>query len=121
MGKNAGQLALLAAGYFLGRSKNLRSVLLVASGVAYGRMTASRGDDSGSSLLGGLGASSLASAAREAVTSTATKGMESLNKNLQSRTEALRSQNGSADESESEQESDDSEQQSAKSTKSGEK
>lgn len=123
---NAGQLALLAAGYLLGKSKrkSIRNVLLVAGGVAYGRMTAAQSDDSDSSgsILGRLGSFGLADAAREAVTTTATKGMESLNKNLQSRSEALRNSGQTADESdeETEEESEDSKKATTKSTKAGE-
>ncbi|HEY4577793.1 MAG TPA: hypothetical protein VIG67_08080 [Yaniella sp.] len=103
MGNNAGQLALLAAGYALGKSKKLRTALLVAGGVAFGRMTAPSGDGEGKgSLLSGLANSDLANSAREIVTSTASKSLEALNENLQSRTEALRDQ--SSDESTGEEE-----------------
>lgn len=130
MGNNAGQLALLAAGYFLGKSNNLRTVLLVAGGVAYGRLTAQgSNDDSSDSLLSRLSSSGLMDSARDVVTSTASKGVESLSKNLQSRTEELRSHNGSRDsdqeaegstESEEPTESEDSAE-SEKSTESGDK
>jgi hypothetical protein len=114
MGNNAGQMALLAAGYLLGKSKNLRTVLLVAGGVAYGRLTAPRKDDEGASesLLSRFGSSGFLDAARDVVTTTASKGVESLNKNLQGRTEELRNQNGSR--------SDDSEQGSEESSESTE-
>lgn len=99
MGNNAGQLALLAAGYLLGKSKSMRTVLMVAGGVAYGRLTAPRseGDDNTGSLLSRLGGSGIADTAREVLTTTAVKGAESLNKNLQSRSEALRG-DGTSDE-----------------------
>ena len=51
MGNSAGQLAVLAAGYLLGRSKSMKTVLMVAGGVVYGRLTATRdqtNDSSGS-------------------------------------------------------------------------
>ncbi|OAV59472.1 hypothetical protein [Enteractinococcus helveticum] len=92
MGNNAGQLAVLAAGYLLGRSKSMKTVLMVAGGVAYGRLTAPRREESDSpgSLISRFSNSGIAAAARDAITSSATKGMETLNKNLQSRSEALR-------------------------------
>ncbi|GAA4474475.1 hypothetical protein GCM10023190_08440 [Enteractinococcus fodinae] len=104
MGNNAGQLALLAAGYALGKSKTMRTALLVAGGVAFGRMTASRDSDDGSgSLLSGLANSSLANSAREMVVSTASQSLETLNKNLQSRTESMRNQGESDEDSQSEE------------------
>lgn len=131
MGNNAGQLALLAAGYALGRSKRMRTALLIAGGVAVGRMTAPRGkgDDESGSLLSGLANSSLANSAREMFVSTATKSIESLNNNLQSRSEALRNSEQSdedaaaeeEDQTEEDQESEDEEtsEKSSSETKSG--
>lgn len=45
MGNKTKQMALLAAGYLLGRTKNMKTILLVAGGVAYGRLTGQRDDD----------------------------------------------------------------------------
>lgn len=104
MGNNAGQLALLAAGYALGKSKRMRTALLVAAGVAVGRMTASREEDGSNSLLSGLANSSLANSAREMVVSTATKSVETLNKNLQSRTDSLRNAEQSEEDTAAEEE-----------------
>ncbi|GAA4112229.1 hypothetical protein GCM10022249_12410 [Enteractinococcus coprophilus] len=80
----------------------MKTVLMVAGGVAYGRLTApnSDGESSVGSLLSSLGSSSIAEAAREAITTTATKGVESLNKNLQERSETLRNPGASEEESE---------------------
>ena len=92
MGNSAGQLAVLAAGYSLGRSKSMKTVLMVAGGVVYGRLTATRDqtNDSSGSLLSGFTSSAIADTARDAITSSAIKGMETLNRNLQNRSEALR-------------------------------
>ncbi|HJF14382.1 MAG TPA: hypothetical protein K8V32_06180 [Enteractinococcus helveticum] len=92
MGNSAGQLAVLAAGYLLGRSKSMKTVLMVAGGVVYGRLTATRDqtNDSSGSLLSGFTSSAIADTARDAITSSAIKGMETLNRNLQNRSEALR-------------------------------
>ncbi len=109
MANNAGQLAVLAAGYLLGRTRSMKTVLMVAGGVAYGRLTAPNGDGESASgaLLSRLGNSSIAEAAREAITTTATKGVESLNKNLQERSEALRNPGSSDEESEDKEAADD--------------
>ncbi len=100
MGNNTKQMALLAAGYLLGRTKTMKTVLLVAGGVAYGRLTAQRDDDeqqtgsiakslSNSPELQSI-TSGLAEAARGVVSATASKGVEMLNQNLQNRSAALR-------------------------------
>ena len=129
MGNNAGQLALLAAGYLLGKSKSMKTVLMVAGSVAYGRLTAPRSNDNDTSesLLSRVSGSGIAETARDAISSTATKGVETLTKNLQSRSETLRG--GSSDE-ETDEASDeastveddtsgDTEESSSKTTKSG--
>lgn len=109
MANNAGQLAVLAAGYLLGRTRSMRTVLMVAGGVAYGRLTApnSDGESASGALLSRLGSSSLAEAARDAITTTATKGVESLNKNLQERSESLRNPGASEEESEDQEAAED--------------
>ena len=43
------KITLLAAGYLLGKSKGMKSVLLVAGGVAYGRLMSQRSNDDESS------------------------------------------------------------------------
>gem|GEM_PF-2602475 len=99
MGNNTKQMALLAAGYLLGRTKTMKTVLLVAGGVAYGRLTAQRDDEqqtdsTAKSLLNSPElqriTSGLADAARGVVSATASKGVEMLNQNLQNRSAALR-------------------------------
>lgn len=123
MGKNTGKIALLAAGYLLGKSKSIKTAALIAGGVAYGRLTAQQNqdDESSGSLLSQFTnspelqriTSGLSDAARSAVSATASKGMESLNESLKNRSTALREQNGtsegSGEDSEAQQDTDDSE------------
>lgn len=98
MGNKTKQMALLAAGYLLGRTKNMKTILLVAGGVAYGRLTGQRDDDGQQtgSITDALPpelqriSSGLAEAARGAVSVSASKGVEMLNQNLQNRASALR-------------------------------
>lgn len=130
------QAAFLAAGYLLGRTKTIKTLVLLAGGVAYGRMTAQRGKDDGSSgsILSKFSgshelhriSSGLAEAARGAVAATATKGVESLNQNLQKRTAALREEDEAtdqasedSDEQQDAQETEQSEAESEEATKSG--
>lgn len=113
MANSTKKIALLAAGYLLGKSKSkgLKSVLLIASGVAAGRMTASQGqdDESNESMVSKFSnsaelqrvTSGLAEAARGAFSATASKGLETLNENLQNRTAALRDDDESDDEQDS--------------------
>lgn len=118
MANSTKKITLLAAGYLLGKSKGMKSVLLVAGGVAYGRlMTQRKGDDeSHGSLVSKFSnspelqrvTSGLAEAARGAFSATASKGLETLNENLQNRTAALREDGGSAEPQDPE-ESEDSE------------
>lgn len=118
------KITLLAAGYLLGKSKGMKSVLLVAGGVAYGRLMSQRSNDDESSgaLVSKFSnspelqrvTSGLAEAARGAFSATASKGLETLNENLQNRTAALREEGGSEEqpaESEDATESDEAESQ----------
>lgn len=105
---NGKRVAILAAGYLLGRTKTIKTAVLLAGGIAYGRMTAQgENDKSNSSLMSKFSSSpelqkissGLAEAARGAVAATASKGMESLNENLQKRSAALRGDDESAEDS----------------------
>lgn len=111
MANSTQKIALLAAGYLLGRSKGLKSVLLVAGGVAYGRLVSQQGGDGSSGSVVGKFTESpelqrvtsgLAEAARGAFAATASKGVETLNETLQNRTAALRDDSESQDDDSSE-------------------
>lgn len=105
---NAKQVAILAAGYLLGRTKTIKSAMLLAGGIAYGRMTAQNENGSIVSKFSDSPeiqkiSSGLAEAARGAVAATASKGVESLNQNLQKRSAALRGDDDTSTEESSEQ------------------
>lgn len=105
---NAKQVAILAAGYLLGRTKTIKTAALLAGGIAYGRMTAQSENGSIVSKFSGSPeiqriSSGLAEAARGAVAATASKGVESLNQNLQKRAAALRGDDDASTEGSSEQ------------------
>jgi len=105
MANSTKKITLLAAGYLLGKSKGMKSVLLIAGGVAYGRLMTQRGgdDESNESIVSKVSnspelqrvTSGLAEAARGAFSATASKGLETLNENLQNRTATLREDSGS--------------------------
>lgn len=106
---NGKRVAILAAGYLLGRTKTIKTAVLLAGGIAYGRMTAQgENDKSNGSIMSKFSSSpelqkissGLAEAARGAVAATASKGMESLNENLQKRSAALRGDDDSEDSTE---------------------
>src|SRR5699024_4617438 len=108
MANSTKKITLLAAGYLLGKSKGMKSVLLIAGGVAYGRLMTQRGgdDESNESIVSKVSnspelqrvTSGLAEAARGAFSATASKGLETLNENLQNRTATLREDSGSDEE-----------------------
>lgn len=116
MANSTKKITLLAVGYLLGKSKGMKSVLLIAGGVAYGRLMTQRGgdDESNESIVSKFSnspelqrvTSGLAEAARGAFSATAAKGLESLNENLQNRTAALREDDEQSGESGNEAESD---------------
>lgn len=116
MANSTKKITLLAVGYLLGKSKGMKSVLLIAGGVAYGRLMTQRGgdDESNESIVSKFSnspelqrvTSGLAEATRGAFSATAAKGLESLNENLQNRTAALREDDEQSGESGNEAESD---------------
>ncbi|MFC7401273.1 hypothetical protein [Citricoccus sp. GCM10030269] len=117
MGNNAKWAAALAAGYLLGRTKRMKLVLAVGSGMVFQQFRSSSNKTLGPVLKQLQDSpefkqatekltSGLTDAAKGAALAPATKGIEALSNNLQERTERLRRSNAPSGETEADQPAD---------------